>query len=93
MRLSETQAADLRDGDRLSDLAGHDRVGVGAILVERQMRAILEKQYRSLCERTVQPQFGRSQSDKSDHAHRVLHSAGEGGFKDGLDMNQPFRNQ
>src|SRR5713101_2594393 len=33
------QAADFRDGDHFSDLAWHDRAGVGAILVERKMRA------------------------------------------------------
>ena len=33
------QATDLGDGDHLSDLAWHDRTGVGAILVERQMRS------------------------------------------------------
>ncbi len=33
------QAADFRDGDHLSDLVWHNRAGVGAILVERKMRA------------------------------------------------------
>jgi hypothetical protein len=33
------QAADLRDGDHLSDPAWHDRARVRAILVERKMRA------------------------------------------------------
>ena len=33
------QAADLWDGDHLSDPAWHDRPGVGAVLVERKMRA------------------------------------------------------
>jgi len=33
------QAADLRDGDHLSDLPLHDRAGLGAILIKRQMRA------------------------------------------------------
>jgi hypothetical protein len=33
------QAANLGDGDHLSDPGWHYRAGVGAILVERQMRA------------------------------------------------------
>src|SRR6266849_1054063 len=33
------QAADFRDSDHLSDLAWHNRAGVGAILAERKMRA------------------------------------------------------
>jgi len=33
------QAADLADGDHLSDPAWHDLAGIGAILAERQMRA------------------------------------------------------
>ena len=33
------QAADLRDGDHLSDPARHDRARVQTILVERKMRA------------------------------------------------------
>jgi hypothetical protein len=33
------QAADFRDSDHLSDPAWHNRAGVGAILVERKMRA------------------------------------------------------
>src|SRR5208282_5985932 len=33
------QATDLRDGDHLSDPAWHNRARVGAILVERKMRA------------------------------------------------------
>jgi hypothetical protein len=33
------QAADLRDGDHLSDPAWHDGACFGAILVERKMRA------------------------------------------------------
>jgi hypothetical protein len=33
------QAGDFRDGDDLSDLRWHDRAGIGAILVERKMRA------------------------------------------------------
>jgi len=33
------QAGDFRDGGDLSDLTWHDRAGVGAILVERKMRA------------------------------------------------------
>jgi hypothetical protein len=33
------QAADLGDGDDSSDPGWHDRAGIGAILVEREMRA------------------------------------------------------